>query len=112
MGYRVLTAVGGQEVLDREGNRINPLFTDLVMPGPSNGLMLAEEMRRRALEVLVLLTTGYNEDLAQSERAPGIDVLGKPYPRAELADRVRGPLAGSGRTSPRRQASEFGAADK
>jgi hypothetical protein len=62
VGYRVLTAVGGQEVLDREGNRINPLVHGPRHAGPSNGLMLAEEMRRRALEVLVLLTTGYNED--------------------------------------------------
>jgi CheY-like chemotaxis protein len=115
MGYQVLAAVDGREaleVLDRVGNRIDLLFTDLVMPGSINGLMLAEEMRRRAPDVPILLTTGYNEDLAQSERAPGMDVLGKPYRRSELADRVRGALQGAGRTGPRRQASDFGPAEE
>jgi PAS domain S-box-containing protein len=115
MGYRVLTASDGQEaieILDRLGNKIDLLFTDLVMPGSINGLVLAEELRKRAPEVPVLLTTGYNEDLAQSARAPGMDVLGKPYRRSELMDRVRGALEGAGRPGPRRMASDFGAAEQ
>jgi CheY-like chemotaxis protein len=73
---------------------------------------LAEKLRQRAPEVPVLLTTGYNEDLAQSARAPGMDVLGKPYRRSELMDRVRGALGSAGRPGPRRQASDFGAAEQ
>jgi hypothetical protein len=41
-----------------------------------------------------------------------MDVLGKPYRRSELADRVRGALQGAGRTGPRRQASDFGPAEE
>jgi PAS domain S-box-containing protein len=112
LGYEVLTAINGEEalrVLDRVGNRIGLLFTDLIMPGSINGLALAEELRRRAPGVPVLLTTGYNEELVQGTRAPGMDVLGKPYRRSELEDRVRSAL--SGRGGPRRRPSDFGAAE-
>jgi DNA-binding LytR/AlgR family response regulator len=54
-----------------------------------NGIMLAEEVRRRAPGVKVLLATGYNEELVDGPLRPGLDVLGKPYRQAELADRVR-----------------------
>ena len=41
----------------------------------------------------MLLTTGYNEDLvAQGPATPTMDVLGKPYRKAELADRIRSAL--------------------
>ena len=47
----------------------------------------------------VLLTTGYNEDLAAGlERSA--DVLGKPYGETELADRVRAALDRPGRDHP------------
>jgi nitrogen-specific signal transduction histidine kinase/ActR/RegA family two-component response regulator len=112
LGYEVLTAINGEEalrVLDRVENRIGLLFTDLIMPGSINGLALAEELRRRAPHVPVLLTTGYNEELVQGTRAPGMDVLGKPYRRSELEDRVRSALSGKG--GRRRRPSDFGAAE-
>ena len=98
-GYHVLVARSGDEaleVLDRRGALgIDLLFTDLVMPGGMNGLTLAERVRARLPGVAVLLTTGYNEDLvAEGPRVPSMDVLGKPYRRAELAERVRAALAG------------------
>jgi CheY-like chemotaxis protein len=99
LGYRVVTARSGNEaleVLDRllaDGGAVDLLFTDLVMPGTVNGLVLADRFKERLPGVPVLLTTGYNEDLvAHGPRAPNMDVLGKPYRRAELADRVRAAL--------------------
>ncbi|TNC67209.1 histidine kinase famiy protein [Rubellimicrobium roseum] len=115
MGHRVLTATSGDEalrLLHREGNRVDLLFTDLIMPGNVNGLGLASELRARAPEVPVLLTTGYNEELAQGTRVPGMDVLAKPYRRAELMDRVRGALARHGEGTKRRRASDFGPAQE
>ncbi|MFT8243731.1 histidine kinase famiy protein [Roseomonas sp. BN140053] len=106
LGYRVLTATGGSEaleVLESRGEQgIDLLFTDLVMPGGMNGLVLAEAVRQRLPGVPILLTTGYNEELvAEGPRTPAMDVLGKPYRRAELADRVRAALDGKpGRTPP------------
>ena len=41
----------------------------------------------------MLLTTGYNEELvADGPRATASEVLGKPYSRTQLADRVRAAL--------------------
>ena len=41
----------------------------------------------------MLLTTGYNDELvAEGPRAQGMDVLGKPYRRSDLADRARAAL--------------------
>ena len=97
LGYRVATARSGDEalaLLDRPENRgIDLLFSDVLMPGSMNGLVLAERVRERLPGVAVLLTTGYNEDLlAEGPRPAYADVLGKPYRRSELADRVRAAL--------------------
>jgi FixJ family two-component response regulator len=41
----------------------------------------------------VLFTTGYNEELVtDGQRAAGMDLIGKPYRRTELADRVNAAL--------------------
>ena len=98
LDYRVLSARSGAEaleVLGEEGEAgIDLLFTDLVMPGGINGLMLAERIRALLPDIAVLVTTGYNEDLvALGPRTPSMDVLGKPYRRSELADRVHQALA-------------------
>lgn len=97
LGYRVLTAGSADEalaLLERPGmGRIDLLFSDILMPGSMNGIVLAERVRERRPDIAVLLTTGYNEDLvADTPRAPSMDVLGKPYRPNELADRVRSAL--------------------
>ncbi|WP_262297685.1 histidine kinase famiy protein [Microvirga sesbaniae] len=101
LGYNVLLARDADEALavfDKAGGRIDLLFTDLVMPGSMNGLALADAVRERKPDVGILLTTGYNDDLLTEENASaGADVLGKPYRRTELADRVRVALNGRGR---------------
>ncbi len=93
VGYRVIAARSGAEalaLLDSHGQNIQLLFTDLVMPGGINGFTLAERVRERVPDVAVLLTTGYNEDLAaEAPRTRSMDVLSKPYRRSELNDRVR-----------------------
>ena len=110
LGYHVLVARSGDEALEVLDGRgalgIDLLFTDLVMPGGMNGLMLAERVRSRLPDTAVLLTTGYNEDLvAEGPSASAMDVLGKPYRRAELAERVHVALSGRRRGSrPRVQA--------
>ncbi len=114
LGYQVLTANDGEEalsVLERVEKKIDLLFTDLIMPGSINGLALADQLRREAPHVPVLLTTGYNEELARGANIPGLDVLAKPYRRAELADRVRSALARTGSPGLRRRPSDFGAAE-
>lgn len=96
LGYNVLAAQSGEEALrifDAHDGKVDLLFTDVVMPGGMNGLTLAETLRDRSPDLAILLTTGYNEDLVlDGPRATGLDVLGKPYRRAELVDRVRSAL--------------------
>jgi PAS domain S-box-containing protein len=102
LGYTVLTATSGDEALEvieaRGGQGIDLVFSDIVMPGSVNGLVLAETVRRKLPGVAVLLTTGYNEDLVMDgPRASAMDVIGKPYRGSELADRVRAALNGRAR---------------
>jgi CheY-like chemotaxis protein len=97
LGYRVVVARNADDalrVLDGTGDSgFDLLFTDILMPGSMNGLALAERVRQRMPEIAVLLTTGYNEDLvAEGPGTSSWDVLGKPYRRTALADRVRAAL--------------------
>ncbi|GIZ53725.1 histidine kinase famiy protein [Noviherbaspirillum aridicola] len=92
LGYRVLTARSGEEALDlleRDGP-VELLLTDVIMPGGMNGLALVEHARRRLPGLPVLLMTGYMDDLAQEEsRMSAMDVLAKPFRRAELEEKIR-----------------------
>src|SRR5262249_16355921 len=48
-----------------EGTKIDLVFSDIVMPGPIDGVGLAREIRARFSDVPVVLTTGYS-DAAQA----------------------------------------------
>ncbi|WCS23235.1 PAS domain-containing protein [Methylobacterium sp. NMS14P] len=97
-GYTTLVASNAREaleILDSSG-KVDLLFTDLIMPGGMNGVLLAREARRRQPRLKVLLATGYAEaslertDIGGSE----FDLLNKPYRRTELVRRVRAILDG------------------
>ncbi|MET3726386.1 histidine kinase famiy protein [Sphingomonas trueperi] len=94
LGYRVVLASSGEEALDRlKTETIDLLFTDIVMPGGMSGLELVEQFRATHPDTPVLMTTGYNEDLvADIPRGSNLDVIGKPYRREQLADRIRAAL--------------------
>ncbi|TXN62374.1 PAS domain-containing protein [Methylobacterium sp. WL18] len=97
-GYTTLMASNAREALEilESSERIDLLFTDLIMPGGMNGVLLAREARRRQPKLKVLLATGYAEaslertDIGGSE----FDLLNKPYRRTELVRRVRAILDG------------------
>jgi len=97
-GYTVIVADGPRpalDILDGEG-RIDLLFTDLIMPGGMNGVMLARAARVRQPKIKVLLTTGYAEASLERTDAGGteFEIINKPYKRLELARRVRRVLDG------------------
>jgi PAS domain S-box-containing protein len=83
------------ELLDK-GVQVDLLYSDLIMPGGLNGVMLAREVRRRRPKIKVLLTTGYAETSIERTDAGGteFDVLSKPYNRQELIRKVRTVLDG------------------
>jgi PAS domain S-box-containing protein len=117
VGYRVTTAESGEEALalfeTLELGSIDLLFTDLVMPGGINGILLAEEISKIDPALPILMTTGYNEELViEGPLASGLDVLGKPYRRSDLLDRVRQALNQRGVTEHRRNASDYGSAEE
>ena len=97
-GYAVRTAPNAIEALHLldSGASFDLLFTDLIMPGGMNGVMLAREARKRQPKVKVLLTTGYAESSIERTDADGsgFDMIGKPYRRSDLARRVRMVLDG------------------
>ena len=115
-GYRVTTAESGEIALrlfeKSPPGTFDLLFTDLVMPGGINGLLLADKVREHDPAIGILLTTGYNEELVISgpDRLHK-DVLGKPYRRSELLDRVRQALNNRAvQHDQRRTPSDYGAA--
>lgn len=83
LGYNVVVASDGTEALSQSehGQRIDLLFTDIVMPGGLNGQELAGRLRRRLPTLNVIYTTGYSDEIvAQTgQLEDGALVLRKPY---------------------------------
>src|SRR5262249_2338572 len=88
-GYAVLTALNAATalVMLRSNERIDRLFTDLVMPG-SDGLELARRAGEEVPGLKVLFTTGYS-----TGAAPRGCLLKKPYRPHQLADAIAAALA-------------------
>jgi len=76
------------------GVTFDVLFTDIVMPGNVTGIDLAHETRRRWPKLPILLTSGFSdpETLHAEATALGVQVLRKPYRKAELAEHLRSAL--------------------
>jgi signal transduction histidine kinase/CheY-like chemotaxis protein len=101
LGYRVMSARNGAEALKilRQGQHVDVLFTDMVMPGGMTGRKLAEQARRLRAGLKVLYTSGYADEtiLHQCKLEPGVDLLGKPYRLRDLAAKLRAVLDGPAR---------------
>jgi two-component system, NtrC family, sensor kinase len=93
LGYRVLVAHDSQEALAivKGSERIDILFSDIVMPGGINGAQLAVEARRLRPDIKVLLTSGYTAAALSNEHGlpEELPILSKPYRRDELAAQLR-----------------------
>jgi CheY-like chemotaxis protein len=94
LGYRVIAAEDAAQALDRISNAAMPdlLFTDIVMPGSMNGRELAERLRQRWPALKVLYTSGFSHGMLDTPLgAPmaGQHLLGKPFRRRDLANKVR-----------------------
>jgi PAS domain S-box-containing protein len=93
LGYRVVTAENAAAALAHveEGCQPDLLFTDIVMPGGVNGRQLAQKLRLRWPTLRVLYTSGYARGTldVDGEQVPSKYVLGKPYRRSDLANKLR-----------------------
>jgi CheY-like chemotaxis protein len=97
LGYRTFAAGNAAEALTIIDSRekIDLLFTDVVMPGSINGWQLAIEALRCRPALKVLYTSGYaKNDMSHEERLHAdVLLLAKPYRKADLAKMIRTALA-------------------
>jgi len=92
LGYCVLEAETGSDamkLIDR-GERVDLVFTDVIMPGEMNGIDLVREMKVKHAGIPVLLTSGYTaQRIAMGELVEGLQLLRKPYTQVDLSIAVR-----------------------
>jgi signal transduction histidine kinase len=97
-GYRTLAASNAAEGLAiiNGPERIDLLFTDMIMPGGMNGRQLAAEALKRRPELKVLYTSGYTENaiVHHGRLDAGVLLLPKPYLSSDLARMIRTALVG------------------
>jgi CheY-like chemotaxis protein len=96
LGYRVREAehAGAALAILASVERIDLLFTDVVMPGTMDGLDLARHATGLRRGLKVLLTSGFPGARSADQRTADCPflLLNKPYRRDELARAVRGVL--------------------
>jgi PAS domain S-box-containing protein len=95
LGFGTIWVASAKDALDHleaTPDRFAVVFTDVVMPGMS-GIELAREVRKRALSVPVVLTSGYSHVLAE-EGTHGFDLLHKPYSVEGLSRVLRQAMSG------------------
>lgn len=92
LGYRVLQAGDAEAALAilRSGQRVDLLFTDVVLPGRT-GKVLADETLIARPGLKVLFTTGYSRNaiIHHGRLDAGVRLLEKPFTFDQLARRVR-----------------------
>jgi signal transduction histidine kinase/ActR/RegA family two-component response regulator len=87
LGYQVTRTANAEAALAAldDLGPVDIVFSDLMMPGPMNGLDLVREVRRRRPGLPVLLTSGYADSAIREASQENIRVLAKPYNMEALA---------------------------
>ena len=67
-----------------DDRHIDIVLSDVMMPGPMNGVELAREIRSRRPKLPILLNSGYSGAARVEAEAMGIKILGKPFSLGEL----------------------------
>lgn len=90
LGYQVLEVADGPAALRvlRTEARVDVLVTDVGLPGGLNGRQVADAARERRPGLPVLFITGYAGNALETQLAPGMQVIGKPFSLDTLAARV------------------------
>ena len=103
LGYQVFSAAGGAEALRiaEMSDRLDLLFTDVVLGEGNNGKQLAEQILKHRPGLPVLFTTGYtrNAIVHHGRLDPGVNLLHKPYTQRDLGEKVRHVLDQASRRS-------------
>jgi len=97
LGYQTQAASNAAEalVIIDGSQRIDLLFTDVIIPGGMNGRQLAIEALTRRQGLKILYTSGYTENaiVHHGRLDAGVLLLPKPYLRSDLARMIRTALA-------------------
>lgn len=95
-GYEVISAVNGQEVLDKADSGVDLFILDVNMP-MINGFMTAVELRKTYDAPIIFLTAYSSEsDKVTGFYAGADDYIVKPFSNMELVMRVKAILRRSG----------------
>jgi CheY-like chemotaxis protein len=91
LGYDVFSAPNAAVALDilKREETIDILFSDVVMPGPMNGVALARESRRMRPALKVLLASGYPMSALSEPELKNIPFISKPYRWTEIDEKLR-----------------------
>ena len=94
LGYRVIEAADGVQALEllAGAEKVNLLFSDIVMPGGLTGWQLAERARETRPDLKVVFTSGYTEGAFSGQIDPTLQLLQKPYRKTDLARIIRSTL--------------------
>jgi CheY-like chemotaxis protein len=89
LGYESICCDSAQsalEYLDTHGE-VDLVFSDIVMPGSTDGIGLCKELRERGPKIPIILTTGYSD--AVQAVPPDLHVLRKPFDAEALNNIIR-----------------------
>ena len=95
LGYRVVHETNAVDAIGRldAGEPIDVVLSDIVMPGPFDGMGLARRLRGSHARLPVVLTTGYSD--APDAAADAVAILRKPFTAKSLASVLAGALTGA-----------------
>jgi PAS domain S-box-containing protein len=90
LGYSVVGVENASEALAllEQGSKPDLIFSDIVVPGPIDGLGLAQICRERYPDIPVLLTSGFSDAARDAEGR--FEILRKPFELSALARAIDG----------------------
>lgn len=91
-GYEVVDCISAENALEHieAGEKFDMMITDMMMPGMS-GAELANIMHQKQPDAIIILASGYSEEIARKELAGSQDFyfLSKPYSLDDLNKKVK-----------------------
>jgi PAS domain S-box-containing protein len=91
-GYSVISAFDGPTALAAldTNQKIDLLLTDIILPGPMDGIAIATEVRARRPDIKILYISGFAPDADQL--LPDTELIRKPFLQADLSRAIRDAL--------------------